>query len=130
MVADRGERLYGQCELANLLCPPLPGPEGSGPGDPKRSDYTSFVIFPERKLIMRQQGLNSRQRKGFTLIVTSAVLVRLALVAVGLLTLSTLTIRSAHLGAAQSEARANAKLALMLALGDLQKAMEIMREVG
>ncbi|NNM30949.1 MAG: hypothetical protein HKO57_15630, partial [Akkermansiaceae bacterium] len=52
-----------------------------------------------------------------------SILVLLALVAVGLLTLSTLSVRSANLDAAQSEARANARLALILALGELQKTM-------
>jgi len=44
-------------------------------------------------------------------------------VGVGLLSLSVVTLRSSGHGAARSEAQANAKLALMLALADLQKAM-------
>lgn len=45
----------------------------------------------------------------------------LALVTLALLTLSTQTIRSSSHESAQAQAKANARLALMLALGDLQK---------
>jgi hypothetical protein len=61
--------------------------------------------------------------RGFALVVTISLLVLLALIAVGLLTLSTVTVRSASQGKAQAEAQANARLALMLAIGKLQKEM-------
>lgn len=54
---------------------------------------------------------------------TVSILVLLTLVAVGLLSLSTITTRVGQHGAAQAEARSNARLALTIALGELQKTM-------
>ncbi|NNM31266.1 MAG: hypothetical protein HKO57_17270 [Akkermansiaceae bacterium] len=63
------------------------------------------------------------RRRGFALVVTVSILVLLAVISVGLLTLSTLTVRGASQGDAQAEAQANARLALVLALGELQEEM-------
>jgi len=63
------------------------------------------------------------QRRGFTLMVTISLLVLLTLVAIGLLSLSSVTIRSSGRGEAQAIARSNARLALMIALGELQRQM-------
>ncbi|MEM9236714.1 MAG: hypothetical protein AAGB14_08040 [Verrucomicrobiota bacterium] len=51
------------------------------------------------------------------------MMILLALLAVGLLSLSTVSIRASASGAAQAEARANARLALSLALGELQSTL-------
>lgn len=59
--------------------------------------------------------------RGFALIVTLSLMILLTVIAVGLLTLSTITLRSTGQGASMAAARSNARLALMLALGDLQK---------
>ena len=59
--------------------------------------------------------------KGFTLIITISLLVLLTLVAIGMLSLSAVTLRSSNLVGAQRIARDNARLALMIAIGDLQK---------
>ncbi|MED5418903.1 MAG: hypothetical protein VYA27_09370, partial [Verrucomicrobiota bacterium] len=56
-------------------------------------------------------------KPGFSLITTVMILALLSLIAIGLLSLSTVTVRSNAALAAQFEARANARLALMLALG-------------
>lgn len=59
--------------------------------------------------------------KGFSLIVTITMLILLSLIAVGLLSLSSSVVRSASNGAEMAEARANARLALNIAIGELQK---------
>ena len=65
----------------------------------------------------------AKRKKGFTLIITISLLVLLTMVAVGVLSLSSVTLRSSTQGNAMSIARSNAKLALMIALGDLQKSI-------
>lgn len=72
---------------------------------------------------MRHHDKTHKNRQGFALIITISMMVLLTLMVFGLLTLSTLTLRTSQLGLARSQARANAKLALVIALGELQKTM-------
>lgn len=62
------------------------------------------------------------RNRGFALVVTLSLMILLTVIAVGLLTLSSISLRSAGQNNSMAVARANAKLALMLAIGDLQKA--------
>jgi hypothetical protein len=70
---------------------------------------------------MKNSAHRSSFSRGFALVVTLSLMILLTVIAVGLLTLSTISLRSASQGNAQATAQANARLALMLAIGDLQK---------
>jgi hypothetical protein len=55
------------------------------------------------------------------LVITVTILALLAVIAIGMLGLSTVVVRSANKGQAMTEAQANARLALVIAMGELQK---------
>jgi Tfp pilus assembly protein PilX len=60
-------------------------------------------------------------QKGFALIATISVMVLLVLVALAMLSLSTLELKTARQDRAIADAQSNARMALMLAIGELQK---------
>lgn len=59
--------------------------------------------------------------RGFALVSTLMLMVLLALLALSLLSLSAISLRSSSQGNAQAIAQANARMALMIAIGELQK---------
>ncbi|MCH7228505.1 hypothetical protein [Haloferula sp. A504] len=62
-------------------------------------------------------------RQGFALVVTISLMVLLSLLAVGMLSLSAVSLRSSQAGDAAAIARANARMALTMAIGQLQREM-------
>ncbi len=63
----------------------------------------------------------SRSNRGFALVVTLSLMVLLTIIAVGLLSLSNISLRTTSQGEAMAMARANARMALSIAVGELQK---------
>ncbi|MEX1116644.1 MAG: hypothetical protein WEB53_15470 [Akkermansiaceae bacterium] len=59
---------------------------------------------------------------GFALVVTLSLMILLTVIAVGLLALSSISLRSTGQAESMATARANARLGMMMALGELQKA--------
>lgn len=60
-------------------------------------------------------------QRGFALVITLSLMILLTIIAVGLLALSSVSLRSSGGALEIARARANARMALALALGDLQK---------
>jgi hypothetical protein len=94
------------------------------PGDPalhylataQTTSFGSYQIQPGMK-----SQTQTPETPGFALVVTLSLMILLTIIAVGLLTLSSVSLRSASQGNAADTARANARFALMMALGELQK---------
>ncbi|MFN4943928.1 MAG: hypothetical protein ACK5G9_09080 [Akkermansiaceae bacterium] len=61
------------------------------------------------------------KNRGFALIATILLMVLLAIITVGTLSLSVVTLRSGGQESAKNRARANARMALMIAIGELQR---------
>jgi Tfp pilus assembly protein PilX len=69
---------------------------------------------------LRFPAPESRRPAGFALVITLSLMVLLTVIAVGLMSLSAISLRSASRGDAMATAQANARLALMMAIGELQ----------
>lgn len=85
---------------------------------PSRGFLFATKFSNQKTHIVKKQLQSS---PGFTLVITISLLVLLTLVAVGVLSLSSITLRQSKYQNDMSVARSNARFALMLALGNLQK---------
>lgn len=74
-------------------------------------------------LLVNRFSRKTYHSRGFALVVTLSLLILLTVIAVGLLSLSAITLRSSAAGSAQAKAQANARLALLVAIGELQKSL-------
>jgi hypothetical protein len=77
---------------------------------------------PMKTLFCRMRSTAHRKRgtRGFALVATLSLMILLVMIAVGLMSLSAVALRSSDHGRAMAAAQANARLSVMLALGSLQ----------
>lgn len=66
-------------------------------------------------------NISATRNKGFALVITLLLMIFLGLLCVGMLSLSSISLRSSVQNSDISKARANARLALMMAIGELQR---------
>jgi hypothetical protein len=99
---------------------------------PEECDYRVIQMKAPHKTVPHKEGNRGffpdlihprakRKRHGFALVATLALMILLTVLAVGLLSLSAVTLRNTGHGNAQAEARSNARLALMMAMAELQR---------
>ena len=75
-------------------------------------------------------SISRNVRPGFALVITLALMILLTVIAVGLLTLSSISLRASSQAHAIASAQTNARMALVLAIGELQKQLGSDRRIS
>lgn len=70
---------------------------------------------------MTEKPRKSCRSQGFALVVTLSLMILLTIIAVDSISLSAISLRSSANGEAQARATANARMAVIMAIGELQK---------
>ena len=87
------------------------------------SSSYGFRRWSSHRITIKTMTLQRNQHtQGFALIATISVMVLLVMIALAMLSLSTIELRSVRQDDAMRTAQANARMALMMAIGELQKA--------
>jgi hypothetical protein len=77
----------------------------------------TYILKKQRFLL----DSSNRRDRGFALVIAISLMVLLTVLAVGLMTLATVSLRASGQSEAMQEARGNARMALAMAIGQLQK---------